>query len=46
VVEHNVLFIKDLCTRAVFLAQGHILQAGSVDELLDSKVLTELYFGV
>jgi branched-chain amino acid transport system ATP-binding protein len=46
VVEHNVSFIKDLCTRAVFMAQGHILQTGSVDELLASKVLTELYFGV
>jgi branched-chain amino acid transport system ATP-binding protein len=46
VVEHNVSFIKDLCTRAVFMAQGRILQTGSVSELLDSKVLTDLYFGV
>ena len=46
VVEHNVSFIKDLCTRAVFMAQGRILQTGSVDELLRSKALTELYFGV
>jgi branched-chain amino acid transport system ATP-binding protein len=46
VVEHNVSFIKDLCTRAVFMAQGRILQTGSVDELLASKVLTDLYFGV
>ena len=46
VVEHNVSFIKDLCTRAVFMAQGRILQTGSVNELLASKVLTELYFGV
>src|SRR3954451_7351048 len=46
VVEHNVSFIKDLCTRAVFMAQGRVLQSGSVNELLGSKVLTELYFGV
>ena len=46
VVEHNVSFIKDLCSRAVFMAQGRILQTGSVDELLGSKVLTDLYFGV
>jgi branched-chain amino acid transport system ATP-binding protein len=46
VIEHNVSFIKDLCTRAVFMAQGRILQTGSVDELLASKVLTDLYFGV
>ena len=46
VVEHNVSFIKDLCTRAVFMAQGRILETGSVDQLLKSKVLTDLYFGV
>ena len=46
VVEHNVSFIKDLCTRAVFMAQGRILETGSVDKLLKSKVLTDLYFGV
>ena len=46
VVEHNVSFIKDLCTSAVFMSYGRILQAGTVDELLASKVLTDLYFGV
>jgi ABC-type branched-subunit amino acid transport system ATPase component len=46
VVEHNVSFIKDLCTSAVFMANGRILESGSVDKLLGSKVLTELYFGV
>jgi ABC-type branched-subunit amino acid transport system ATPase component len=46
VVEHNISFIKDLCTRAVFMSNGRILQAGTVDELLASKVLTDLYFGV
>ena len=46
VVEHNVSFIKDLCTRAVFMSNGRILQAGTVDELLASEVLTDLYFGV
>ena len=46
VVEHTVSFIKDLCTRAVFMSNGRILQAGTVDELLASKVLTDLYFGV
>jgi ABC-type branched-subunit amino acid transport system ATPase component len=45
VVEHNVSFIKDLCTHAVFMAQGKILQRGSVDELTRSRELTELYFG-
>ena len=45
VVEHNVGFIKDLCTTAVFMAQGKILQRGTVDELTRSHELTELYFG-
>ncbi len=45
VVEHNISFIKDLCTRAVFMANGRIIQAGTVDELLGSSVLAELYFG-
>ena len=46
VVEHNVSFIKDLCTTAVFMANGRILESGSVDKLLASKVLADLYFGV
>lgn len=46
VVEHNVSFIRDLCPRAVFMAQGRILQDGTVEELIASSVLTELYFGV
>src|SRR6201999_847674 len=29
VVEHNVGFIKDLCTEAVFMSFGKILQRGS-----------------
>ena len=45
VVEHNVGFIKDLCTTAVFMAQGRILQRGTVEELTHSRELTELYFG-
>jgi len=46
VVEHNVSFIRDLCSRAVFMANGKILQDGSVEELIASAALTELYFGV
>jgi branched-chain amino acid transport system ATP-binding protein len=46
VVEHNVSFIRDLCSRAVFMANGRILQDGTVEELIASETLTELYFGV
>jgi branched-chain amino acid transport system ATP-binding protein len=45
VVEHNVSFIRDLCTRAVFMFNGGIEQAGTVEELLASEKLAELYFG-
>ena len=45
VVEHNVSFIRDLCTRAVFMFNGRIRQSGSVEELLASEELAELYFG-
>ncbi|MDB5998541.1 MAG: transporter ATP-binding protein, partial [Rhizobacter sp.] len=30
VVEHNVSFIRDLCTSAVFMVQGRILERGNV----------------
>jgi len=45
VVEHNISFIKDLCTSAVFMSFGRILERGSVAELLASRTLAELYFG-
>jgi len=45
VVEHNVSFIRDLCTRAVFMFNGRIEQSGTVEELLASDKLAELYFG-
>jgi ABC-type branched-subunit amino acid transport system ATPase component len=45
IVEHNVSFIKELCTEAVFMSLGRILQRGSVNELTQSQELTELYFG-
>ena len=45
VVEHNISFIKDLCTSAVFMSAGRILERGNIADLLASKTLTELYFG-
>jgi len=45
VVEHNVSFIRDLCTTAVFMVQGRIMERGDVSTLLESKALAELYFG-
>ncbi|HEY8417996.1 MAG TPA: ABC transporter ATP-binding protein [Limnochordales bacterium] len=45
VVEHNVSFVKDLCTRAVFMFNGEIVAEGSVDDILANEKVTELYFG-
>ena len=45
VVEHNVSFIRDLCDSAVFMNVGRILERGSVEQLLSSRTLAELYFG-
>ena len=45
VVEHNISFIKDLCDLAVFMFAGRIIQTGTIDEMMRSPELTELYFG-
>jgi branched-chain amino acid transport system ATP-binding protein len=45
IVEHNVGFIRDLCSRGVFMAAGKVLADGPVDELMRMKDLTALYFG-
>ena len=44
-VEHNISFIKDLCDLAVFMFAGRIIQTGTIDEMVRSPELTELYFG-
>ena len=45
VVEHNISFIKDLCDVAVFMFAGRIVQRGTIEEMVRSPELTELYFG-
>jgi ABC-type branched-subunit amino acid transport system ATPase component len=45
VVEHNISFIRDLCTSAVFMSAGRILERGAIADLLASRTLAELYFG-
>ena len=45
VVEHNISFVRDLCDWAVFMFNGQIIRTGSIEELMRSKELTELYFG-
>jgi ABC-type branched-subunit amino acid transport system ATPase component len=45
VVEHNVSFIRALCTSAIFMVRGRIIERGGVEALLESRALAELYFG-
>jgi branched-chain amino acid transport system ATP-binding protein len=45
IVEHNVGFVRHLCTRAAFMFNGRIIATGTVDDLLADKQLTALYFG-
>ena len=45
VVEHNISFIKDLCDLAVFMFAGRIVRTGTIEEMVRSPELTELYFG-
>jgi branched-chain amino acid transport system ATP-binding protein len=44
-VEHNVGFIRDLCSRGVFMSAGRVLADGKVDDLMRVKELNALYFG-
>ncbi len=45
VVEHNISFVRDLCDEAVFMFNGSIAARGTVDDLIRTPALTELYFG-
>ncbi len=45
IVEHNVSFVRELCSRAVFMFGGRIIAAGPLDVLIADPNLTQLYFG-
>ena len=45
IVEHNVAFIRDICSRGVFMAAGRVLATAPVAELMADKALSEIYFG-
>ena len=44
-VEHSVHFVQRLADFAVFLDQGVVLAEGTVDELINTRELADLYFG-
>ena len=45
IVEHNVAFIRDICSRGVFMAAGRVLASAPVATLMADKALAEIYFG-
>ena len=45
IVEHNVDFICDICSRGVFMAAGRVLATAPVATLMADKALAEIYFG-
>jgi branched-chain amino acid transport system permease protein len=44
-VEHSVHVVGKLADHAIFLNQGQVLEEGTIDELMSSEHLTEIYFG-
>lgn len=44
-VEHNMLLVRELCHRAVFLGTGEVLAVDTPEKLMESEVLRDVYFG-
>jgi branched-chain amino acid transport system ATP-binding protein len=44
-VEHNVGFVRELCSRGVFMVSGRVIAEGSIEEIVSNPALTQLYFG-
>jgi len=45
IVEHNVAFVREMCSRAVFMFNGRILAQGELNSMIADPRLTSLYFG-
>jgi ABC-type branched-subunit amino acid transport system ATPase component len=44
-VEHNMQFIEDLCSRIYVLDQGKILAEGTPDQIINDEAVIAAYFG-
>jgi branched-chain amino acid transport system permease protein len=45
-VEHNMLLVRELCDRAVFLSSGEVLAVDTPHQLMAKEELRNVYFGV
>ena len=44
-VEHDLDFVREICTRVIVLHQGKMLLDGSVAEVVDSELVRTIYAG-
>jgi ABC-type branched-subunit amino acid transport system ATPase component len=44
-VEHNMLLVRELCDRAVFLSTGEVLAVDTPGRLMENEELRNVYFG-
>jgi lipopolysaccharide export system ATP-binding protein len=45
ITDHNVRDTLDICEKAYIVGEGHIIAAGSADEVLGNKRVREIYLG-
>ncbi len=45
-IEHDINFIKDFCSRAVVFDSGHCVLEGPLDMVRENPILQQVYFGV
>lgn len=45
IVEHNMLLVRELCDRAVFLSTGEVLAVDAPNRLMENQELRDVYFG-
>jgi branched-chain amino acid transport system ATP-binding protein len=45
IVEHDMHFIRELCTRCIVLDRGHIVASCGPDELTSNQRVLQAYLG-
>ena len=45
VIEHDMVFVRQLARKVTVLHQGHVLCEGSVDEVQNNERVIEVYLG-